>query len=318
MGQNIDMTWIIMIAAILIGLLLWPFFLEWRRTPVEQLRQSRPGSLAQLSQGLTYYQWSGPEDGDVTVCVHGLSTPSFVWEGVVSELTASGYRVLTYDLYGRGGSDRARGAQSGVFYARQFHDLLDHLRVEGRVNLIGYSMGGAIATYIAAHHPDRIRNCVLIAPAGLGHDLGGFSRFVARAGWLGNWLQMVMAGRNLRHYIASEAATITPAVSDIHARMAVETRARGFAMAVLSSLRNMLSDNLADEHCLISSNGIRVQVIWGETDDLIPLSGQDWLKEINPSATQFVIKDCGHEIPYAQPKKLIELVKEFLDSSPNN
>ena len=67
-----------------------------------------------------------------------------------------GYRVLTYDLYGRGYSDRPRGKQNEAFFIQQLNDLLHHEDITSTFSIIDYSMGGAIASIFATTHPDRI------------------------------------------------------------------------------------------------------------------------------------------------------------------
>lgn len=305
------MFWVILTGGV-VGLILLPQMLEAMRVPVLKRCEGFTGHLAQLSQGTTGYRWHGPQDGPVVVCVHGLSTPSFVWDAVAERLAGQGFRVLSYDLYGRGVSDRVAGPQDGAFFARQLNDLLANQGVETPFHLLGYSMGGAVGAYYVAHHPDRVRRAVLIAPAGLGHDLGGFSDFVARVGWLGDWLQAVLGGQKLRSYVAEEALRVRPDVPIIHLRMAEETRSRGFAAAILSSLRNILSGDLSREHQRIGQNGTPLMCVWGEFDDLIPLSGKDRVAELNPAAKQAVIEGCGHEIPYAQADELCRHVLRFL------
>lgn len=87
----------------LAGVILAPTVAEVLRPRMgPSARQSAPGEFAELSRGVTHYQWLGPEGGPLVVCVHGLTTPSFVWEGIAPRLAEAGYRVLTYDLYGRG------------------------------------------------------------------------------------------------------------------------------------------------------------------------------------------------------------------------
>ena len=123
-----------------------PFVIEWTRLPLDdRSRNSAPGHFTKLSQGRTHYKWHGPSDGPVVVLVHGLTTPSYVWTALLPGLTGAGYRVLRYDLYGRGFSDRPKGAQTGAFFVRQLQDLLQDQGVDGPVPVVGYSMGGSIA-----------------------------------------------------------------------------------------------------------------------------------------------------------------------------
>jgi len=91
---------------------------------------------------VTHYRWHGPIDGPVIVAVHGLTTPATVWNGMIPFLTAQGYRVLSYDLYGRGFSDAPSGAQNIAFFTRQLGELLADQEITDAVTLMGYSMGG--------------------------------------------------------------------------------------------------------------------------------------------------------------------------------
>jgi alpha-beta hydrolase superfamily lysophospholipase len=90
--------------ALLLRGLVW-----WRQTPVHgAMRHGTTGQLATLSRGVTHYTLEGPQDGPLVVLIHGLTTPAFVWDGIAPVLVARGYRVLRYDLFGRGCSDRPR------------------------------------------------------------------------------------------------------------------------------------------------------------------------------------------------------------------
>ncbi|MCP5041427.1 MAG: alpha/beta hydrolase, partial [bacterium] len=57
-------------------------------------RARAPGAVAELPEGRVHYAWHGPENGPITVLVHGFSTPSFVWKGLLGPLTDAGMRVL--------------------------------------------------------------------------------------------------------------------------------------------------------------------------------------------------------------------------------
>ena len=105
------MLWFSTLLLPFLGIGAYPFVREALRPDVATAREKtkRAGQIAALPSGKTWYSWHGLQDGPVAVCVHGLSTPAFVWGAVVDILVAQGFRVLTYDLYGRGLSDRAPG-----------------------------------------------------------------------------------------------------------------------------------------------------------------------------------------------------------------
>ncbi len=283
-----------------------------RMGPVE--RQSAPGEFADLSRGVTHYQWHGPEDGPLVVCLHGLTTPSFVWEGITPRLAEAGFRVLTYDLYGRGFSDRPKGAQEAEFFTAQLEELLEHLGVTERFTLIGYSMGGSIGACFAAQNPERLKKLILLAPAGMEHDLGPVARLVVNYGGFGRWLFMAMYGRSFRQGTEMERGLPT-SVPDIVDRQQNELRYRGFRGAVLSSMRGILDHNLEDEHRAIAESGVPVLAIWGREDDVIPISGMGKLAEWNRKAEHEVIEGASHALAYSHSDEVVGLLLPALETA---
>lgn len=304
------MWWFLLIVVII--LVAAPFIAERHRRPVnDKLRKGAPGRFTNLPSGVTHYQWHGPLDGPIAVCVHGLTTPSYVWDALVVGLNRMGYRVLTYDLFGRGYSDRVSGPQDAEFFNQQLEELLQDQDVEGGIMLLGYSMGGAIATCYGAKHPDMLERLILLAPAGLGIKLGKFQLFINETPIVGDWIMQVLGGWSLRKALAIEAKTPSE-VPDIYAMQEADTHVRGFLPAILSSLRNLLANELLKEHKLLAKSGIPVGVIWGESDAVIPLSGLGKLAEINRKARQTMIPNAGHSLTYTCPDKVIKAIQEFL------
>ena len=293
------------------GILAAPFVAEALRKPVSEAdRTAAPGQMAQLSQGNTYYRWFGSE-GPVAICVHGLSTPSFVWEAVAERLVAAGYRVLTYDLYGRGLSDCPKGPQTPAFFNQQLLDLMADQGIEQADLMCGYSMGGSVVTGFAAAHPDLAKRYAIIAPGGLRHDLGSVARFVAKVPVLGDWLYHMRGAADLRKGIRAEAATVTSHVENIFAQQIAATYRKGFTPAVLSSLRHMLRGVMEAEHRAIHATGTPLLAVWAEDDAVIPIEGKDILAELNPNATQVVIKGEGHEVTYSAPDQVAGAVLDW-------
>jgi pimeloyl-ACP methyl ester carboxylesterase len=77
-----------------------------RATLDAEARAGAPGKFITLSRGITHYEMAGPDSARVVVLVHGFSVPSYIWDSTFAGLTGGGHRVLRYDLYGRGFSDR--------------------------------------------------------------------------------------------------------------------------------------------------------------------------------------------------------------------
>ena len=303
------MIWLLLI---LIAILVIPVITERLRNPMdEDARRKAPGQFATLSQGITHYEWLGPQRGPVAVCIHGLTTPSFVWRGVARGLALMGFRVLVYDLFGRGYSDRPSGPQDSAFFLRQLNDLLEREGVGDDITVIGYSMGGAIATAFAATSPGRVRQLILLAPAGMGSIAGKLTSFIIRTPLVGDWLMLALYPTQLRRGLRAERDVPT-SVEEIGRMQDAELDWRGFVPAVLSSLRGMLSEVRKSDHERLQRAGIPVLAIWGSVDTVIPLAAVGTLTKWNRKTRQEVISGAGHGLPYTHTDDVLHHIREFI------
>ncbi len=96
----------------------------------EKLRASTCGSFIRLSNGFTHYELCGPDSGEAVVLVHGFSVPYFIFDPTFDFLVDSGFRVLRYDLFGRGFSDRPHVKYNMDLFVDQLRELLDSLNLK--------------------------------------------------------------------------------------------------------------------------------------------------------------------------------------------
>lgn len=303
------MTWALLIFLVAAAIVAAPFIAEARRKPIDdKAREKAPGRFATLSQGKTHYQWHGPQSGPVAVLVHGLTTPSYVWSEVIPVMTRMGYCVLTYDLYGRGYSDRPEGEQNRGFFLRQLRELLDDQEVGGDLFVMGYSMGGGIATAFAAAEWERVDRLVLIAPTGLAPDV---DVNVITTPIIGDWVILTLGGilerRELR---ATEDRA--PHLPDLPERHIAETYTRGYQSAILSSTRHMLTDIMEAEHRLLRDRFTATLAIWGSDDTCIPSQSAGNLADWNRDAHQVTIEGADHAIGVTHPEEIRNAIQTFL------
>ncbi|MGD9502762.1 MAG: alpha/beta fold hydrolase [Methyloceanibacter sp.] len=110
--------------------------------------------------------------GDPILLIHGFaSNVATNWRDAhwLRALTGAGRRVIAYDNRGHGSSEKLYDpARYGApTMAEDAASLLDHLDI-GRADILGYSMGARIATFLALAHPQRVRSLIL---AGAGINL---------------------------------------------------------------------------------------------------------------------------------------------------
>ncbi|MBI3700112.1 MAG: alpha/beta hydrolase [Afipia sp.] len=103
--------------------------------------------------------------GDPIVLVHGFASSkdiNWIYPSWISTLTKAGYRVVALDNRGHGESSKLYDPELyGIgTMAGDVRALMDHLEIE-RADMMGYSMGGRITAFIAAHYPQRLRSAIL-------------------------------------------------------------------------------------------------------------------------------------------------------------
>ena len=303
------MIWVL-ICLLVLAVAFAPYIAERRRLVMDDdARADAPGAFVDLKHGRTHYRFFGPQSAPLAVCVHGLTTPSFVFEALADGLVAKGYRVLVYDHYGRGFSDRPNAAQDREFFVSHLDELLNALGEHEKFLLIGYSMGGAVAAAYTAAFAQRVRNLVLVAPAGMGHQLGPLANFIRVMPGIGDWLFMAGYGRSHRKGTEKERA-LHSAVPFVVDRQQRELQYRGFLPSVLSSLRNGLRAQAKADHQSIHEAGTKVVAIWGAADDVIPLDCKDKMAGWNPAAEQVVVPDEGHSLPYTHPDAVLDQIPQ--------
>ena len=110
------------------------------------------------------YRAAGPETAASTVVFLGsLGSNRSMWDPQVAALSAD-HEVLAVDLRGHGQSPTGAGDYTIADLSADVLALLDR-RGRDHVHLVGLSLGGAVAQWIAAHHPARVRTLTLLCTA---------------------------------------------------------------------------------------------------------------------------------------------------------
>jgi pimeloyl-ACP methyl ester carboxylesterase len=106
------------------------------------------------------YQAHG--SGDPLLLVAGTGYPGATWPPELIEPLAREHTVVTFDHRGTGGTPGDRGPYATRQFAADAVTLLDELGLVA-AHVVGHSMGGRVAQWMALDHPDRVRSLVLAA-----------------------------------------------------------------------------------------------------------------------------------------------------------
>jgi len=260
------------------------------RTLDDAARRGATGKFVRLSDGVTHYELLGPDSGAPVILVHGFSVPYYIWDSTAATLSAKGYRVLRYDEYGRGWSDRPKAQYDADMYERQIKELLDSLHITGPVHMAGVSMGGWVTGTYAGRNPDRVRSLILVDPVA-GNSGGPPSGFRVPAVGSVAWQTFVVTG------MADSQMSDFVHPDRFHAwknRYREQMQFRGFGRALLSTLSARTGVSMDSVYRTVATGNVPVLLIWGKKDNTVPFANNASVRAAIPNAEFHPIDDAGH------------------------
>ena len=249
--------------------------------------------------------------------VHGFSTPSFVWNGLLNGLLNKGYSILVYDHYGRGFSERPRTKYSLDFYVETLKELISHQNIDEKIHLVGYSMGGPIIGGFADKYSDQVKSLSFIAPAGFGKVQTSIPFFMKIPGVI-EWAMHVLADRFYGSAISSETTHSNDPLSinekEFQQLFSFQMQFKGFRESLASTMRNFNLFDAREMFEKVAAKNIPSIAIWGDNDGIVSYKGAETYSEIFQEGKVITIEGGTHDITYRQPSDVLEAIKIFLDS----
>ena len=239
--------------------------------------------------------------GEVILLVHGSGRSVADWQEGVADRLATSHRVVAFDSYGFGLSDRNHPFEYGnALWARQAIDVLDALEIR-RAVVLGHSAGGVVAAFLAADHPERFRGAVFT-----GHGIAV------------DPVQMVPFLPGIGELLLARRAVVGDTFSDRH-RQKVEAayRIRGTRSAYLTFVRRQFTiDSLRLIGGTYEDIEIPVLQMHGTLDESIPIDAARDLTSRLADARFVPIKGSGHDIHIDAPDQWAEEVLAFVATLP--
>ncbi len=279
-----------------------------------QARVQPPGQLVRLSDGVTYFELGGPQKGKPVVLIHGFSVPNFIWDPTFAALATAGFRVLRYDLFGRGLSDRPNTSYDKGLYVRQLAELMDAVEFLG-VDVVSLSMGGVVAAEFAYRFPKRVGKLAFISPAGFDLKLP-FSVKLLYVRGLGEslfeGLDRFGAGTILQNMFKDFYQPRQETLDAFAERYLEQMEYPGFKRAILSSLRMGMLDEDLDLFRRVGEMQKPVLLIWGEKDVTVPFRYNETFRKLVPQTEFHAIENSGHISHFEAADTVNPLLIDFL------
>ena len=229
----------------------------------------------------------------------GGSGSGFFWNEMLTHLDLTGLRVILADLRGHGDSDQATTGFTTERFAQDMFAVADDAAAE-TVVLVGYSMSGRWAQWMACTQPDRVVGQILIAsvPAAdipFPDDLKE------------QWLQSVQQRDTFEPWLRQfTKEPLPPAVVEHYFRAVTATPQRSLS-ETLDMCRQ--GGQFMDKLPAVRAATL---VIGGRHD---PMLSPDALRQaiVGPiPRARLALLDCGHETPLEKPQETAALVEAFL------
>jgi pimeloyl-ACP methyl ester carboxylesterase len=294
---------IVLVAAIALAMAMQRANTEFRPLD-DEARALAPGQFVELTGGLTHYDVAGPETGPVVILVHGFSVPYYIWDTSFAALTDAGFRVIRYDLFGRGYSDRPDTDYNGELFERQIVDLIDALEIDEPVDVIGLSMGGAVTMRFAANNPELVRKIVLVDPSHKASQKPKWPQAIGSYLLALTYMPHAAEGQMTDFVYPENYPTW---VDQYRVQMTYE----GFRRAIVSTIYHFGTEDHLANYRKVQESGLPVKLIWGVEDQTLDISGADTVRAVlDVDYTR--VEDAGH-LPHIEKAEITNsAIVEFL------
>jgi pimeloyl-ACP methyl ester carboxylesterase len=246
-----------------------------------------------VTQGrIAYREWGKAASNDKPlVLLHGFAGDGLVWSALASQLQRRGKYIIAPDLPSHGATDFNSADVSGM--ADAVVALIRGLNL-GEFDLVGHSLGAAVAVSVAATLGAKVRELTLIAPAGLGSEIDG--DFI-------DGMAHVRKGGGLMHLLR-RAALNPPLLSASQLdQMADGIRQRG-ALAALADNLVSAGRQQIDIRAALAGLAMPARVIWGLDDAIIPFHHAS---RAGAAIAVHFVPQAGHMPHWDQPQKVAAL-----------
>ena len=270
-----------------------------------EIRSER--GLAEINNALLHYEIAG--QGQPFVMLHAGVADHRQWNNEFAHF-AQRFRVLRYDLRGYGRSEPVDGEFS---HLQDLTALLDHLRLEQPLILMGCSMGGGLAMDFALTYPSRVKALIMVGsgPSGLELDVPTPAKFAEVEKAFNEGKLDLVAELETQIWFDGEGRS--PAQVDKAMRQLAYDMNRIALAHEAKSLGKRLPDTQFPAATRLNELHIPVLVIVGEYDNPYILGAGNYMAENIPFARKVVIADAAHLPNMDHPAEFQRIVSEFLE-----
>jgi pimeloyl-ACP methyl ester carboxylesterase len=247
--------------------------------------------------------------GPDLVLLHGIGASLFIWRFVIRRLSEN-YRVTAIDIPGFGRSGKNPYGDYGLNAQRaRIVRFLDFIKIR-EASLVGSSMGGAIALWMAHEHPQRFSKVIALAPATspelIPRQLSKVLRFAPLAHKTLNerTMKMILA------YVVARRELIDAGTIEAYLEPFLD---EGISVKTFLGALQLLGDRRMPK-CFAGLQS-KVLIIQGERDRLVTMRSIQRLAKIIGNPEIAVSTTGGHHIMEDEPEWTMSEILRFLSTN---
>ena len=246
------------------------------------------------------YSVNGPEDAPTLVLVNSLGTDLRMWNPQVA-LLGEHLRIVRYDSRGHGASEVPDGPYSIEQFGLDLLALFDMLHIQ-RAHLCGLSLGGVVALWFAANHPERVRRAIFANTAA---HIGNDEIWNARIDAVNKGGMAAIKDAVLARFLSADFREHYPETAHQIGEMIAATNPIGYVGAC-AALRD------ADLTQLVSTIRVPSLILAGELDESTPLEQSRELHAAIDGSELAIFRKTAHLSNVEQPEEFSRYVQTFL------
>ncbi len=250
---------------------------------------------------------AGSSEKPNLVLIHGWGLHGGIWETLIPQLETC-YTVYNIDLPGFGRSPVSNGTYDLDYLVESVVSVLPE-----KCNILGWSMGGLVATKVALQYPDKIQSLITVAsspcflasqtnPNGLNNSvLDTFIQYLSEdfRGTLIKFLSIqTMGSKTQKEDIQRLKETVF-----LHGTPAEKALAGG--------LNILKESNLSDG---LKSLKMPLLRVYGKLDTLVPARSITSIDKLVPNSEKALFLKSGHSPFLSQTSEFIDCINRFIIS----
>ena len=216
----------------------------------------------------------------------------------------------------RPGWDGHSAASDLAGNARAALALLNSRGIE-RAAIVGHSLGGAIAAFLGAHHPDRVSALVLAAPAANLASLDALDHWLTRpvVGRLASAASLTGLGLALSAGPIRERIARGSRLEDTYLRASGRALLTSWARRAFATEQRALIRDLPELEPRLTDVRTPTWIVTGAEDRIVPTEAPRRLARQIRGANLVALDRAGHLLPQLHPEQLTDAILTALSST---